>query len=249
MSEELEFFDSSAMPPAGAEMTAFETWIAAVTKPNANTFAEIAAQPGATTGKAFLWVALAALVTAFFGALSQTFSVGSSMEMLRDYLPPDMAYALPPGTGGAGISIGAFICGVPIGAIFGVVFFAIGVALILWIAKLFGGGGDFEKLAYTFAAIMVPIAVVNAGLSLLGLIPFIGLLFGLISFGVSIYSLVLHIFAVQAVTGLDTGKSAASVLIPGLVIFLFVCCCLVLAAIILGPAVGEAFNQVGQGLY
>ncbi len=249
MSEELEFFDSSAMPPAGGEMTAFETWIAAVTKPNANTFAEIAAQPGATTGKAFLWVALAALVTAFFGALSQTFSAGSSMEMFKDFLPPDMAYALPSGTGGAGMSIGALICGAPIGAILGVMFFAIGVALILWIAKLFGGSGDFEKLAYTFAAIMVPIAVVNAGLTILGMIPLIGLLFGLVSFGVSIYSLVLHVFAVQAVTGLDTGKSAASVLIPGLVAFLFICCCLVIVAVLAGPAIGDAFNQINQGLY
>ena len=244
MSEELEFFDdNNAPPPSGGEMTAFETWIAAVTKPNANTFAEIAAQPGATTGKALLWVALASLVTAFFGALSQTVSAGSSMEMLKDMLPPDVAYAIPSGAGGAGMSIGAVICGAPLGAILGIIFFAIGVALILWIAKLFGGGGEFEKLAYTFAAIMVPIAAVNAGLSLLGMIPFIGILFGLISFGVSIYSLVLHVFAVQAVTGLDTGKSAASVLIPGLVAFLFICCCLVLGVAVMGASMGEIFNQ------
>ena len=249
MSEELEFFDQSTPPPSGGEMTAIQTWIAAVTKPNANTFAEIAAQPGATTGKALLWVALASLVTAFFGALSQTVSAGSSMEMLRDYLPPDVASAMPSGAGGAVMSIGALICGAPLGAIFGIIFFAIDVALILWVAKLFGGGGEFEKLAYTFAAIMVPIAAVNAALLLFRMIPFIGILFGLISFGVSIYSLVLHVFAVQAVTGLDTGKSAASVLMPGLVVFLFVCCCVVIVGVLFGPAIGEAFNQMGQGFY
>jgi len=240
MSEELEFFDQTP-PPSGAEMTAFETWIAVVTKPNANTFAEIAAQPGATTGKAFLWAALSYLVTVFFGGIAQTVNAGSSMEMLRDYLPPDVAYAMPSGAGDAGMSIVTLICAAPFGAIFGVMFFAISVALILWVAKLFGGNGEFEKMAYTFAAIMVPMAVVNAGLSLLSMIPFIGLLFGLVSFAVSIYSLVLHVLAVQAVTGLDTGKSAASVILPWVVFFFFMCCC---AALLLGLT-GAAWNASG----
>lgn len=247
MTNELEFLDNNP-PPAGGEMTAIETWIAALTKPNVDTFAQIAGQSGATAGKAFLWVALASLITAFFGALGQMAGSGRTMEMLRDYLPPDVAYALPVG-GNAGISFGALICGAPLGAILGVLFFAINAALILWIAKLFGGSGVFDKLAYTFAAIMVPIAVVNAVLALLGMIPFIGLLFGLVSFAVSIYSFVLHIFAVQAVTGLDTGKSAVSVILPGLVIFLFICCCLVLGMAVFGAAMGDVFNQINQGLY
>ena len=104
-----------------------------------------------------------------------------------------------------------------------------------------------KAMAYTFAAIMVPIAVVNAGLSLLSMIPFIGLLFGLVSFAVSIYSLVLHVLAVQAVTGLDTGKSAASVILPWLVIFFFVCCCVVLFMAVMGASMGDVFNQLNQG--
>lgn len=246
MSEELEFFDNSTPPPAGGEMTVIETWIAAVTKPNAATFQEIAAQSGATTGKAFLWVALASLVTAFFSALSQAVGSGQVMKTVREVMPPEIAHEIPMG-GGAGVGFGTVICGAPVGAILGVIFFAISVALILWVAKLFGGSGEFEKLAYTFAAIMVPIAAINAVLSLLGMIPFIGFLFGLISFAVSIYSLVLRIFAVQAVSGLDTGKSAASVILPWLVFVIFICCCLALFGAIFGATMGDAFNQMGQG--
>ncbi len=248
MSEEpIEYFEQSAPPPLpGAEMTAFETWIAAVTKPKVETFVQIAGQPGASMQKAFLWVALASLVTAFFSALAQAVGTGSSMEMLRDVLPYEIARELPASGGGGGIAagIGALFCGAPLGAIIGVLFFAIGVALILWISKMFGGSGEFDKLAYVFAAIMVPVAAVNAGLSLLGMIPFIGILFGLVSFGVSIYSLVLHVFATQAVTGLDTGKAAASVILPGLLAFIFICCCFAIFGIIFGAAMGDIFSQM-----
>ena len=249
MSEELEFFDNSTPPPSSGEMTAIETWIAAVTKPNAGTFERIAGQSGATTNKALLWVALASLVTAFFRVIAQSVGAGQSMDMVRQYLPPEIVRELPTGGGGAAFGFGALLCGVPLGAILGVLFFVIGVALILWIAKLFGGSGAFDKLAYTFAAIMVPIAAVGAVLTLLSMIPFVGVLFGLVSFGVSIYSLVLHIFAVQAVTGLDTGKSAASVILPGLVVFIFVCCCVALGMAVFGAAIGNVFNQIQQGLY
>jgi len=247
MSEAPEYLDQTP-PPPGGEMSAIETWIAAVTKPNESTFAEIAAQPGASTGKAFLWVALASLISAFFGALSQSVGAGQSMEMMREFLPPDVAYALPSG-GGAGMSFGAVLCGAPVGAIFGVLFFAIGVGLIQWVAKLFGGTGSFEKLAYTFASIMVPISVVSAVLSLLGMIPFIGLLFGLVSFAVSIYSLVLNIMAVKAVNNLDTAKAVGAVLLPGVVIFLVICCCIAVVTLALGPAIGEVFSEIQQGLY
>lgn len=242
MSEELEYFDDNASPP-GAEKTAIETWMMAVTKPSAATFEEIAAQPGASSGKAFLWAALALLVSTFFGAISQAVGAGQSMEMMREFMPPEIAREIPMG-GSGGVGFGAAICGAPLGAIVGVIFFAISVALILWVAKMFGGTGEFDKLAYTFAAIMVPIAAVNAVLALLGMIPFIGILFGLVSFAVSIYSLVLRVFAVQAVTGLDTGKSAASVILPGLVLFIFICCCIVVFGALFGVAMGDVFSQM-----
>ncbi|MBT3338047.1 MAG: YIP1 family protein [Anaerolineae bacterium] len=247
MSEDLEFFDNST-PPSGNEMSMVETWIAAVTKPSESTFAEIAAQPDASAKKAFLWVGLASLVTSFFSAIAQSVGMGQSTEMLKDFLPPDLAYALPSGSSG-GMSFGAIICGAPLGAILGVIFFAIGVGVIQWVAKLFGGTGSFDKLAYTFAAITVPISVVSVVLTLLGMIPFVGILTGLISFGLLIYAIVLEVLAVKAVNELDTGKAVGSVLLPGVVFFVFVCCCLVVFGALLTPAIGEVFNEINQSLY
>ncbi|MBT3314348.1 MAG: YIP1 family protein [Anaerolineae bacterium] len=252
MSEIPEFLDQNDPSlESGGEMTIFETWIAAVTKPNVGTFADIAAQPGATTGKAFLWVFVAALISGFANLLAQSFSVGSQMGGLQDLLPPEIAREIPMSVPSS-IGFGTVICGAPVFAIMGVIGFAISVALIQWVAKLFGGAGSFDKLAYTFSAIFVPVSVVSALLSLLGAIPFVGVCFGVLSFAVSIYMIVLQVFAVQAVNGLDTGKAVGSVLLPGLVFFLFICCCVAIVVgglTAMGPAIGDIFNELNQGLY
>ena len=60
-----EFSNDPIVPESGPTMSLVETWIAAVTKPNEGTFAQIAAQPGATAGKAFLWVFLASTAHIF----------------------------------------------------------------------------------------------------------------------------------------------------------------------------------------
>lgn len=248
MSEELEFFDNSAPPPAGREMTAIETWIAAVTKPSVETFAKIAAQPGASTGKAFLWAVLGSLLTSFAAIFANAFSI-SRTGGLGDFLPPEIAQQIPMGSGGAGLSFGVLICGLPILIIFTLLGFAINVGLTQWVAKMFGGTGNFEKLAYVYASFIVPISAVSAVLVMLGAIPFIGFLFSLISFGVSIYSLVLSVLAVKAVNNFDTGKAVGSIFLPGLVILIFICCCVVIVGVLAGPTISDAVNQMGQGFY
>jgi hypothetical protein len=129
--------------------------------------------------------------------------------------------------------------------------FAIAVALIQWVARLFGGTGSFDKLAYAFSAITVPYSVIAAVLALIGIIPIIGILTGLISFALSIYVLVLEVLAVKAVNGLDTGKAVGSVLLPGVVIFLLICCCAIVVIsglAMMGPAIGDVFDSINQSL-
>jgi hypothetical protein len=252
MSEIPEFLDQNDPGlESGGEMTIFETWIAAVTKPNVDTFEDIAEQPGATTGKAFLWVFVAALVSGFANLLAQSFRVGGQMGGLQEFLPPEIAREIPM-SAPSSIGFGTVICGAPVAGVVGVIFFAIGVALIQWVAKLFGGTGSFDKLAYTFSAIFVPISVASAVLTLLGAIPFVGVCFGILSFAVSIYMIVLQVFAVQAVNDLDTGKAVGSVLLPGLVFFLFICCCVAIAVgglAAAGPTIGDIFSEIQEGLY
>lgn len=242
-----EFSNEPMVPESGPTMSLVETWISAVTKPNEGTFAQIATQPGATAGKALLWVFLASILTSFASLVVQAVGIGGQMDMFREFLPPELARELPVGAAPS-VGFGTVICGAPIGAIFAVIGFAIGVALVQWVAKLFGGTGSFDKLAYSFSAIMVPVSVVSAVLTLVGIIPIIGILTGLISFGLGIYAIVLQVLAVKAVNGLDTGRAVGAVLLPGLVIFIFVCCCVIGGLMLMGPAIGEVFDSINQSL-
>ena len=242
-----EFSNEPMIPESSSEMSLFETWIAVVTKPNEGTFAQITAQPGATAGKAFLWVFLASLLTSFASLVIQAVGVGSQMDMFREFLPPELASEFPTGVSSA-FGFGTAICGAPIGALFTMLGFAIGVALIQWVAKLFGGTGSFDKLAYAFSAIIVPVSVVSAVLTFISIIPNAGFLAGLVSFGLSIYVIFLQVMAVKAVNGLETGKAVGAVLIPGAVIFVFVCCCVIGGLTLMGPVIGDVFESINQSL-
>jgi len=242
-----EFSNEPMVPESSSEMSLFETWIAAVTKPNEGTFAQIIAQPGATAGKALLWVFLASLLTSFASLVVQAIGVGGQMDMFREFLPPELASEFPVGAASA-FGFGTAICGAPIGALFTVLGFAIGVALVQWVAKLFGGTGSFDKLAYAFSAITVPVSVVSAVLAFIGIIPIIGFLAGLVSLGLGIYVIFLQVMAVKAVNSLETGKAVGAVLIPGAVIFLFVCCCVIGGLTLMGPAIGDVFESINQSL-
>jgi hypothetical protein len=242
-----ELSNEPVVPESDRPMSMIDTWMAALTKPNEGTFARIVAQPGASTTKAFLWVFVASLITSFASAIAQSANFGTRLEMFRRFLPPEVARELPVGATPS-IGIGTVICGAPIGAILAVLFFAIGVALVQWVAKLFGGTGSFDKLAYAFSAITVPYSVVAAVLMLLGIIPFVGILTGLISLALLIYVIVLEIMAVKAVNGLDTGKAVGAVLLPALVIFLVICCCAIVVGVVVGASIGEIFNTINQSM-
>jgi hypothetical protein len=235
-----EFSNEPIVPGSNPEMSLIDTWIAAITKPKEETYARIAAQPSASTTKAFLWVFVASLFTSLVSLVA---SLGGQMENFRQMLPPEIANQLPAGTESS-IGIGTIICGAPVGAIFAVLGFAIGTALVQWVAKLFGGTGTFDKLAYAFSAITVPYSVVSSILALLSLIPFVGILTGLISLALLPYVIVLEVLAVKAVNRLDTGKAVGAVLLPGLVIFLIICCCVIIGVSVLLPVMSETFQGI-----
>jgi hypothetical protein len=228
--------------PAAPPSSMFQIWMDAVTKPRESTFARIASSPNATTTNAFLWVFLAALVSSFFSIIGQGATINRLIQ--QQGLGNELGNTLP---SGGGSMIFQVICGAPIVAVITVVFFAIGVALVQWVARMFGGHGTYEKLAYTFAAIAAPISIVSGLISLLGAIPFIGACFAILGVALGIYALVLQIMAAKAVNGFASyGPAVGSVLIPGAVIFL-ICCCLAFAvASLAGVALGNVFSSGGM---
>jgi len=220
----------------------YQTWLKALTRPNEQNFAEMALSTGANPNKAYLWVFLANLVNMVVAFALQ----GVNMRQMQQFLPPEAGQYFSQPMGGTGL-IGA-LCGAPVSAALSVLFFALGVALIQWVAKMFGGRGDYSKLAYVMGAITAPVALVSAVLTLFSAIPFIGILFGLVSFVVGIYVLILNIMAVKGVNQFGWGPAIGAVFLPGLVIFLLLCCCIVAVGALMGPAIGEVFSTINQSL-
>ena len=196
-----DYSNEPIVPGSGPEMSLVDTWIAAFTKPKEETYARIAAQPSASATKAFLWVFVASLLTSLVSLVASL--GGQQMDSLRQLLPPEIANQLPIGAD-TSIGLGTVICGAPVGALVAVLFFAISTALVQWVAKLFGGTGSFDKLAYAFSSFVVPYSVVASVMTLLSIIPFVGILTGLISFALGIYVIVLDVLAVKA--ALPTGE-------------------------------------------
>jgi len=224
-------------------------WIMAVTKPNEQTFVDITESPEAVSKTAFIWVFLAGMISTIVTGIMQAIimAIGFTSQPMTI---PGMEELGPLGNAGgaAGVSLVTTICASPVAGLFSVLFFAIGVAIVQWIAKLFGGAGTFDKLAYAMAAISVPFTLVSMILGPFGAIPYLGICTGLLSVGLGLYALVLQIMAVKGVNRFGWGQAAGSVLLPGFVILVVCGCLTVVVLMLLGPMVGDVFSEINQSL-
>ena len=231
---------NTPMSPEPAGFSSWlSTWMDAVTKPNEQTYINIASSPNAKTTTAFLWVFISSLISVFIASLAQGAIMG---RMMQDFGVDGFS------SGGAGVSIISAICGAPVGALVSVLFFAIFTGVVQWVAKMFGGTGTFEQLAYVFAAISVPFTLTSSVLTLLGAIQYVGVCFGILGFAVAIYAIVLELMAIKAVNGFGWGPAAGALFLPGIVIFCCVAVVIIGAFSILAPAISDTFNQINQGL-
>jgi hypothetical protein len=225
----------------------FSIWMTAVTKRNEQTYARLAEHPdAATTTRAFTWIFLAGTISALISGILQ------GLLALAGFAPqvPELADLFGSAQGGVAFSLGISICVSPIAGALGVLFFAIGVGLIQWIAKMFGGIGTFSKLAYPMAAISVPFTLLSSVLSPLSSIPYLGICTGLIVLFLGIYALVLQVTAVKGVNHFGWGQATGSFFLPTLILL---CCALlpigVIAAMrLLGPQIGNTFSTINSSL-
>ncbi len=226
-------------PMPGAPTPVYQVWLNALTKPNEQTFAEMAASPNAKSTTALLWVFIGSLVNFFFASLVQ----GAVMRQMMQQYGGDGQFQF--GTGNRLISV---VCGAPIAAVISVVIFAAVVGIVQFIARAFGGTGTFDQMAYTSAAIWTPFTLISSVLTLLSAIPFVGLCFGLVSLVALLYVLFLAVTAVKGVNQVGWGQAAGSCLLP----VVGLCCCLSIGsfAIVqaLGPAMNDIFNSIQQSV-
>lgn len=225
-------------------------WIKAVTKPNEQTFVEITEQPDMNARTAYIWVFIAGTISGIFQAILQAIYVATGTTPQLPPIPGLEQFSQSGGgdAGGIGITLLLTLCFSPVVGVISVIFFAIGTAIVQWIAKLFGGTGTYEKLLYAIAAITVPFTLVSSLLSLFSAIPYIGACFGILSLGLGIYAIVLQVMAVKGINRFGWGQAAGSVFIPGCVVFILIACLVIGGLMLLGPAIGSVFEQINQSL-
>jgi hypothetical protein len=211
------------LPPPSGVSEWVTVWRDALTRPSDLTYARIAQSPNAKTTTALLWIFIGSLVSSLLAIPAQ----GAWMrQMIQNMGLEEQGFP----TAGGGIMTA--ICGAPIGAVISVVLFAVVIGIVQALAKMFGGRGTFDQLAYAIAAIVTPFYLVSGVLSLLSAIPYVGFCFGLLTLAAGIYVLVLEVMAVKGVNQFGWGQAMASLLLP---VFAVVCC--------LSVAVGALFSM------
>ena len=227
-------------------MTAIETWIKALTSPNAAAYQQIVNDPGASMTKGLVWLAGFGFVGGLFNGIVQAiFGVSAMRQFQRAFEQyGDMDIPMPAGGAGGGF---LSIVGSAFGGLFGAVIGGlIVVGLVQLVSKMLKGTGTFEKLFYGYAAYAAPLSLVT---SLVGAIPFVNFCLGPI---LGIYGLVLAVVANKATHGYDTGKAVIAVLAPMLLVFLFCCCIIVIFggafASLLGPSMEGVFEGIQSSL-
>ncbi len=237
MSEQM---NAPMLPPPAGVSAWLSTWREAITRPNEQTFARIAQSPQAKLTTALLWIFLTSLLSSFLASLVQG-------VMVRQVLQ-NTDFGIEQFGAGTANPLVATICGAPIAAVISTVIFAVFVGIVQLVAKMFGGRGTFDQLAYAIGAIIAPFYLVSGFLTLLSAIPYVGLCFGLLSLIALLYVVVLEVTAVKGVNQFGWGQAAGSVLLPFLGFF---CCLAVVVAglvSVLGPVFQDVIDQINPTL-
>jgi hypothetical protein len=213
----------------------YQRWITALTRPDERTYAAMAASPNAKATTGYLWY--------FIGALVQVLLVALVQGVIFQKYAPELANLF-----GGRSSLGLIFCGGPITAVLSTLTFVIGTAVVQWIARMFGGRGTNDQLAYVLSNILTPYLVISGVLTLLYAIPVVGPLLSLVGLAAGIYIVVLEVMAVKGVNQFGWGAAIGSLLIPGLVIFLIICCAMIGIFALLYPSMREIIPQIQQSV-
>ncbi|MDD2923090.1 MAG: hypothetical protein PHQ36_12465, partial [Anaerolineales bacterium] len=135
-----EFDNTPIMPEttggAPGPMGWIQTWIKAISQPNEQTFIDISESPEAQPKTAYIWVFVIGILSTIVNGFVQMIIAATQQGDARS----------------AGATVGgalvALICSSPVIGGVSVLFFALGTAVIQWIAKLFKGAGTYDKLIY-----------------------------------------------------------------------------------------------------
>ncbi len=228
--------DYPAVPSASPErLSFFNVMLKAITGPSTRNFRSLARNPEASAGKAYLWVAVAAVISSIMSTLvglifpsnpmlDSLYRYGGDLGMNFDFAPrADMLGSLA----------FSLLCGVPLAAIIAVIGFAIISGLFHLIAGMLGGKGDYGQMAFLLAAVSVPFTLITG---LLSSIPYLGCIVALLS----LYVFVLEVLAIDGVYQFGVGKALITLLIPLFAVFLLAACIAIGIVALLVPVLRES---------
>jgi len=229
MTEEL------STPNAYPAMNPVETWIKALTQPREDAYRSIVNDPGASIGKAVLWLAGFGFVGGLLSGIGAAIFGSSAFQQIDQIFSQygGMSFDMPATRGGF-MAIVSNSFGGLFGAVIGGLIL---VGLVQLVSRMLGGTGSFEKLFYGYAAYAAPMLLVTG---LIGSIPFVNFCLSPL---LGIYGIVLAVMANKATHGYDTGKAVIAVLAPAFIFFLLCCCVIFGFSALLAPIFGETFNN------
>lgn len=183
-----------------------EVWTAAITKPRAETYAELLDDPAAQPIRAYIWVFLSALVTTFV-----TLNAFVNDPALQEALNESELGAEVGGT-----LFLSLLCATPIAAVFTLFVFIVFAGAIQFTAQQLMAD-KFKTGPHQLASLLYVMGAITAPINVLSLIT-VFLPLGLVSLGLFAYQVYLYVLAVQAVYRVEMQPAATAVLIPGAVL-------------------------------
>lgn len=201
-----------------------EIWFRALTRPSESTFDEITRDPNLSARRAYGWIILSSLVGFILYVMIGSLT-GATSSLNQE----------------VGSTILFLLCGAPFAvtsALVGIIFTA-GVSQL--IAGALGGEGSYTKLVYALSAYVAPLGLIT---SLLSAIPFALLL----AYPLGLYGIFLNILAIKAVNKFGWGRAAISSIAILILLFALVAIVVIVILALLGPAIGEVFSEIQQGI-
>jgi hypothetical protein len=249
MTNDIQNPSLAAPPPVepAAPRSIFQIWVDALTKPNRRNYAEIASLPQASAATAFVWVFLATLLEFFVSSLVGQVGGEAQRQLFQRF---GLGQNLPvPEFGSRTLQL---LCGAPIIAVVVTLWFAVMIGVVHLIARAFGGTGTYDRMAYVFAAIFVPTALIATVVAVLQAIPVVGFAVALcfipLSLALSIYVIVIEVIATMAVYGIGGGSATVAVLALPIVLGVCCACALIIGLAALGPMIGNVFSSINNSL-
>jgi hypothetical protein len=189
-----------------------QSYINAITKPNVSTF-EGELRNG-TWSKVLIGVAAVAIINFITGLIG----LGGYAGYMKSFGSVNSDFATNAAVaGGIGAAFGGFV--------FTFIAFFAGAALLYLSARIFGGqGSDFLTHSYLLSLSYTPLRIIA---SVLGIIPCVGGIVGLVAV---LYQLYLAGLSMQASQRMQAGRAQAAAWVPALIVGVLAVLCAIVAA-------------------